>query len=106
MLIRSRMDLEGNIIEENKIKTSIERIKHFEPEEGYHVAYSGGKDSDVILHLVKQAGVKFDAHYQLTTVDPPELVNYIRDKHPEVEIEIPEETMWELIPRKVMPPTR
>ena len=103
---RTKINMNGNIVIEDKIKASIERIKNYEPEEGYYVAYSGGKDSDVILNLVKKAGVKFDSHYQLTTVDPPELVNHIRNKHPEVEIDISEETMWQLIPKKRMPPTR
>lgn len=106
MIARTKIAMNGEIITEDKIKQSIERIRTYAPSEGYHVAYSGGKDSDVVLQLVKDAGVKFDAHYQLTTVDPPELVRYIREKHPEVEIELPEETMWQLIPRKVMPPTR
>lgn len=35
------------------------------------VCYSGGKDSDVILHLAQRAGVKFDAIYKNTTIDPP-----------------------------------
>ena len=103
---RTKINMNGNIVIEDKIKTSIERIKTYEPEEGYYVAYSGGKDSDVILSLVKKAGVKFDSHYQLTTVDPPELIRNIRNKHPEVEIDIPEESMWQLIPKKRMPPTR
>lgn len=46
---------------------AIERLKTFEPEEGYYVAYSGGKDSDVVLDLVIRSGVKFDAHHSLTT---------------------------------------
>jgi len=84
---------------------SIERIREFEPPEGYHVAFSGGKDSIVILDLVKRAGVKFDAHYSLTTVDPPELVHFVKT-FPEVEIHRPELTMWQLIVKKTMPPTR
>lgn len=90
----------------DKVEIAIERIRTFEPPEGYYVAFSGGKDSCVILDLVKRAGVKFDAHYNLTTVDPPELVYFIREKHPEVEVHHPELTMWELIPKKLMPPTR
>jgi phosphoadenosine phosphosulfate reductase len=70
------------------------------------VAFSGGKDSCVILDLVKRAGVKFDAHYNLTTVDPPELVYFIRDKYHEVEEERPEKSMWQLIVEKRIPPTR
>ena len=35
------------------------------------VAYSGGKDSDVILELTKMAGIKYRAIYKNTTIDPP-----------------------------------
>jgi len=56
---------------------AIERIKSFEPPEGYYVAFSGGKDSIVVLDLVKRAGVKYDAYYHVTGIDPPELVHFI-----------------------------
>lgn len=82
---------------EDKVKIAIDRIRNFEPPEGYYVAFSGGKDSVTILQLVKMAGVKYDAHYNLTTVDPPELVRFIKKEHPEVIIERPEKTMWQLI---------
>lgn len=51
----------------DKVAIAIERIKTFEPEEGYYVAFSGGKDSQVVLDLVERSGVKFDAHMNLTT---------------------------------------
>jgi phosphoadenosine phosphosulfate reductase len=89
----------------DKIQMAIDRIKTFEPPEGYYLAYSGGKDSDTILALAKMSGVKFDAHYHLTTVDPPELVYHIR-KHPEVIIEHPKMSMWKLIRHKGFLPTR
>lgn len=95
-LFRGRID---------KVQIAIDRLKMFEPEEGYYLAYSGGKDSDTILALAKMAGVKFDAHYHLTTVDPPELVYHVR-RHLEVIIDRPEITMWKLIQKKRMPPTR
>ena len=91
---------------EEKIKKSIDRLKMFEPPEGYYLAFSGGKDSIVIKQLAIEAGVKFDAHYNLTTVDPPELVQYIKTVHSDVEIHRPEKTMWELISTKTMPPSR
>jgi len=78
----------------------------FEPPEGYYVAFSGGKDSVVILDLVKRSGVKYDAHYNITGVDPPELYYFIRDQHPEVQRHRPEITMWALIVKNMMPPTR
>ena len=56
----------------DKVQIAMERLRAFEPNEGYYVAFSGGKDSQVIYHLCKEAGVKMDAHYSLTTVDPPE----------------------------------
>ena len=58
----------------NKIEVAIDRIKHFEPSEGYYLAFSGGKDSIVCKELLNMAGVKYDAHYNHTTVDPPELI--------------------------------
>lgn len=104
----------------DKVEVAIERFRSFEPPEGYFLAFSGGKDSSVILELAKMSGVKFDAHYTLTSVDPPELVRFIKDNHPEVIFDIPKwpedykdpklagkrMTMWNLIPEKSMPPTR
>jgi phosphoadenosine phosphosulfate reductase len=90
----------------DKVQVSIDRIKCFEPPEGYYVAFSGGKDSVVILDLVKRSGVKFDAHYNITGIDPPELFYFIRDQHPEVQRHRPEMTMWNLIVKKRLPPTR
>lgn len=97
-----------------KVKTSIERLKAFEPRngEGYYLAFSGGKDSVVCKALMDMAGVKYDATYRVTSVDPPELVRFIKEKHPDVKRAIPHDkdgkpiTMWNLIPRKMMPPTR
>ena len=93
-------DLFGNIIDR-----AIERLRAFEPEEGYYLAYSGGKDSDVILDLTRRSGVKFDAHHSLTTCDPPELVRHVKTQ-PDVEIQRPKMTMWELIRHKKMMPCR
>jgi phosphoadenosine phosphosulfate reductase len=92
-------------VEHDRVKTAIDRFKMFEPPEGYYLAYSGGKDSDTILALAKMSGVKFDAHYNLTTVDPPDVVYHVR-RHPEVQTDRPGMTMWQLIRKKMMPPTR
>jgi phosphoadenosine phosphosulfate reductase len=96
-----QLTLSGQAIDE----LAIDRIKAFEPEEGYWLAFSGGKDSVVILDLAKRAGVKFEAHHSLTTVDPPELVRFVR-MFPEVKINHPKETMWQIIRRKGLPPRR
>lgn len=90
----------------DKVAIAIERLRAFEPEEGYYLAFSGGKDSQAIYHLALQAGVKFDAHYNVTTADPPEVVCFIRDHYPDVRFERADTTMWRLIAAKAMPPTR
>ena len=86
-------------------KKAIERLKAFEPEDGYYLCYSGGKDSDVIKILAHLAGVNFEAVNNHTTVDAPETVNYIRSQS-DVRIDYPELSMWRLIEKKLMPPTR
>ena len=91
---------------DDKVKIAIQRYQTFEPDDGYYLAFSGGKDSITIKELANMAGVKYDAHYSITSVDHPELVQFIRKEHPDVIFERPADTMWTLIPKKRMPPTR
>lgn len=89
-----------------KEKRAIEYLRLFEPQtEPYYLCYSGGKDSDTIRILAELAGVKHDIVNSHTTVDAPETVRYIRSI-PNVQIQYPERTMWQLIVDKGMPPTR
>jgi len=90
----------------NLIDKTIKRLQEFEPPEGYHLADSGGKDSSVLREIAIRSGVKFDAHYQFTSVDPPLLVKFIKEHHPETEIHKPEMTMFQLIIKEKMLPMR
>ena len=63
-----------------------------QPDHGFWLSFSGGKDSVVILELAKMAGVKFTAYYSVTTIDPPELVRFIIEEHPEVKRILPKKT--------------
>lgn len=104
-----------NIYGKDKVEQAIERIKTFEPEEGYYLSFSGGKDSVTIKALADMAGVKYDAHYNVTSVDPPELVHFVKS-FKDVSFDYPRYrsgedkgkviTMWNLIPKSKMPPTR
>jgi len=85
------------------IKIAIRRLQQFEPPEGYYLAFSGGKDSTVLLHLAKASGVKYDAHYSVTTIDPPELVRFIRRYHPDVSWERPEKAFLTRLVEKGFP---
>ena len=102
-----------NIYGMTKLEVAIERLKQIEPRGGsFYLAFSGGKDSCVIKALCDMAEVKYDAHYRVSSVDPPELIRFIKEYHPDVEFEFPRYkdgsvvTMWNLIPQKTMPPTR
>jgi phosphoadenosine phosphosulfate reductase len=90
----------------NKVQDAIDLLKEHEPDEGYYGATSGGKDSIVVMELAKRAKVKVAWHCHLTTVDPPELLHYIKKYHPYVIFDKPEINMWKLIVQKRMPPTR
>lgn len=74
--------------------------------DGYHLAFSGGKDSMVLYHLAKMAGVKFKAHMQITTIDPPELMQFVRGNYPDVILHRPAINFYDLIVKKRMLPMR
>lgn len=93
----------------NKIEIAIARIKAYEPPEGYYLAFSGGKDSCTILQLARMANVKYDAHYNATTIDPPELFRFVKYRHPEVSIDVPPKSFFKVMLDQGiagMPPTR
>lgn len=100
----------------DKEQIAIDRFKYYQNRNDDNeniIAFSGGKDSQVLLDLAKRSGIKFRAIYSPTSVDPPELIRFIRENYPEVEwnpysrTEDGElNTMWNIIPRKLMPPTR
>ena len=88
---------------------AIEALKLFEPQdEPYYLCYSGGKDSDCIRILAQLAGVKHEIVHNLTTVDAPETIQYIKTI-PNVIIskarwaDGTHKTMWNLIPKRGIP---
>jgi len=88
---------------DNLREIAIMRLKEFEPPEGYYLAFSGGKDSVVIKDLAFKADVKFDCHYSQGGIDPPELVKFIREYHPDTIIDRPSMSVWKAIMIHGMP---
>lgn len=93
-----------------KIDKSIALIRKAEklalamqPDVGFHVGFSGGKDSQAVLELVKMAGVKYRAVYNVTTNDPADNVRFIKHHYPDVEFSVPKESYFQLIARKGLP---
>lgn len=73
-----------------KVKKSIANLREYEaealkldPEDGYYLCNSFGKDSTVIRHLAMVAGVIHTNNYNVTTLDPPELIYFGRKHHAE-----------------------
>ena len=94
----------------DKIEHSIALIRKAEklaltmqPDMGFHVGFSGGKDSQVVLELVKMAGVKYKAVYNVTTNDPADNVRFIKHSYPEVEFSVPGKSYFQLIAQKGVP---
>lgn len=91
----------------DRVQCALDRFKMWEPPQGYHLAFSGGKDSQCIYHLAKESGVKFRAVYRVTTIDPPEVLRFIKRNYPDVVWDRPEMGMMRLIAeKKGFPPLR
>ena len=69
---------------------------------GYIVYFSGGKDSLVLLELVRMSGVKYEAVYNVTGIDAPESIYYIR-QFPEVKFNHPKQNFFKLVEKWGMP---
>ena len=59
--------------------------KMYDNDDGFFLAFSGGKDSQALYHVTKMAGVLFKGHFSPTSVDPPDLIRFIKNEYPSVE---------------------
>lgn len=75
------------------------------PEEGFYLAFSGGKDSQALYHIAQLAGVPFKAHFSPTTVDPPQLIRFIKKCYPDVEFGKVDKSMYQVAKEMGMVPT-
>lgn len=81
--------------------------KSYDKENGYFLAFSGGKDSQCLYHIAKLAGVQFQAHMNLTSVDPPEVIRFVREQYPDVELAKPHDSIFNVaIRRRILPTMR
>ena len=81
----TEMSIHNNdLFGKNKYDTTIERIKTYCSGKRVLCAFSGGKDSQVCYHLLKDAGIAFHAEYSITRFEPPELMSFVRAHYPDV----------------------
>ena len=70
------IDLEKIAIERLKVASDMSMRLYKQP---LVITYSGGKDSDVLLHLAEASGIPFEVLHSLTTADAPQTVYHVRD---------------------------
>ena len=87
----------------NKVEIAIALLKAWEPPEGYYLAFSGGKDSVAIYDLATKAGVKFDAHYCVSPIDPPQVYKFIKEYYPNVQWDFYAKGFWKKVDAKGLP---
>ena len=73
---------------------------------GYFLAFSGGKDSQCLYHVAKLAGVKFVPHMNLTSVDPPEVIRFVKQQYPDVHFIKPKKSIYQYAVEKQILPTQ
>lgn len=95
--------LQLNFDGQDKIAVALSRIRDYEPQDGYHLAFSGGKDSIVIHHLAETSGVHFDAHYNVSPIDPPEIYRFIQKNYPNVAWDRNAKGFWLQVPKHGLP---
>ena len=63
------MDVERAAIERLRMASEMSLRLYKQP---LVITYSGGKDSDVLLHLTGRSGITYEVLHSLTTADAPE----------------------------------
>lgn len=83
-------------------------IRHRPPDgKPYYGGFSGGKDSVVIKELCRLAEVPVIWNYNVTTIDPPELVRFIKKYHADVAwLRSKWGNFFNRMEQKGLPPTR
>ncbi|MFV0536809.1 MAG: phosphoadenosine phosphosulfate reductase family protein [Dysgonomonas sp.] len=86
-----------------KVNQAIDFLKSIENDKPLVLGFSGGKDSVVLLDLAERSGIKYTAIHSVTTVDPPGTISFIKKNYPQVVIERPEKTFFQLVSEKGTP---
>lgn len=79
----------------------------YDPEKGFYVGFSGGKDSQALYHMMQLCDVPMHAYFSPTSVDPPENIRFIKTHYPEVEFGKIHESIYDVFKQtKVLPSMR
>jgi phosphoadenosine phosphosulfate reductase len=88
----------------DKVERAIELLRMYQPKDRpYYGCFSGGKDSCVIKEIARLGEINVIWHYNVTTIDPPELCRFIKREHPDVIWGKPKENFFSALVRKGFP---
>lgn len=99
-------DLRKKVLYSIELLRKAEKLaKAYDPDNGYFLAFSGGKDSQALYHVAKLAGVEFKAHMNFTSVDPADVIRFVRREYPDVETIPPKDSIYNIAIKKMILPT-
>jgi phosphoadenosine phosphosulfate reductase len=76
-------------------------------EDGFYLAFSGGKDSQCLYHVAKIAGVPFKSYMNLTSIDPPQVIMFVKRNYPSVLLNKPVDSIYNIaVEKKFLLPSR
>ena len=107
-MVRASVTLRKKMQHSVELLRKAEKIAlNYDREDGYYLAFSGGKDSQALYHIAQLAGVRFQGHMNLTSVDPPEVIRFVKENYPEVELIKPSKSIFQsAIEEKTLPTMR
>ena len=96
----SQLDLDGR----TKAEVAVERIRmHARKGEVLYFADSYGKDSGVVRELLKLSGVPWEGHHHCGLPEPPELLTFGHEWHPETVRDKPQRGIFSLVVTNGLP---
>lgn len=79
----------------------------YDAEDGFYNTFSGGKDSQALYYIVKMAKVKFKTHMSLTSVDPADVIRFVKREYPSVVRHKPKMSMFaDAVEKQILPTMR
>lgn len=84
-----------------------EHLAKMYDKDGFYLAFSGGKDSQALYHLAVMSGVQFKAHMNLTSIDPPEVIRFVKMRYKDVVLHKPKDSIFNMfVKKKFLLPSR
>lgn len=102
---RCKQSFKAKLMHSVELLRKAERIAlTYDNANGYYLAFSGGKDSQALYHVAQLAGIRFKGHMSLTSVDPPQVIRFVKKHYPAIELIKPKMSMFDkAIERGILP---